>query len=442
MRAVRRRLVTDDDLSEGGMVETSSEADYESLEDGVEEAADDSNTEAAAVIPAASMCRMKTHRHYRLVVKEVGLPLQEFPCGRILVWTIRDAILAHQDAYQKASVMHRDISVGNILIMPPTSKDKESTYRGLLADWELSKRLDDYEAGARHPDRTGTWQFMSVHIQDHPEAQVEVIDELESFMHVMIYCAIRYLPNTCVDIGKFMYDYFDDGQRRQKEGEYTCGALKRLVTSDLNGVLTTLSNEPITFFRYPPAPEPKASSTKKNPRPPPPPPPPHPINRVITRLLTMFGARYHIAPDRSADPLDAFVKGCYSFGLKPPSQLQQQGELTASSETHACMLDLLNMASEEAAPLWPGREDRVSDQLKPNLHPNKPEKTREKRTSPSSSSDIDESDECLECGPRQALRGKYCAELGADDVGGRSRTGEEVPSGESVGEGEGEGEVE
>ncbi|KAJ2987267.1 hypothetical protein NUW54_g9474 [Trametes sanguinea] len=349
-----------------------SEAHLQSLEDGAEEAADDPNTEAAAVIPAASKCRMKTHRHYRLVVKEVGLPLQEFPC-------------AHQDAYQKAGVMHRDISVGNILIMPPTSKDKESTYRGLLADWELSKRLDDYEAGARHPDRTGTWQFMSVHIQDHPEAQVQIADELESFLHVMIYCAIRYLPHTCVDVGRFMYTYFDDGERRQQESEYTCGLLKGVIME--KGALITPDRVPITFFRSAPVTDSKKSSTasKKRPSapppPPPPPPPPHPINHVISKLLPMFSARYRIAPDRSADPLDAFATGRFSSSFQPPLQ-QQQGEPIESAETHSAMLDLLNMASEEAAPLWPGREDRVADQLKPNYNPNKPNKTHEKPTKP------------------------------------------------------------
>lgn len=55
------------------------------------------------------------------------------------------------------------------------------------------------------------------------------------------------------------------------------------------------------------------------------------------------------------------------------------------------------------------------------------------RARPSSSSDIDESDECRECGPRQPLREKYG--LFAAD-GRRSRTGD--VEGESVGEREGE----
>ncbi|CDO69600.1 hypothetical protein BN946_scf184875.g3 [Trametes cinnabarina] len=155
-------------------------------------------------------CSMKTHQHYRLVVKEVGLPLQEFPTGKALVDAVIDAIYAHQDAYNLAGVMHRDISVGNILILP--YRDGENTeYSGLLADWELSKRVEDETKEPRHPDRTGTWQFMSVGTLLDPKAHVQVSDELESFLHVIIYCAIRYLPNTCDDVGEFMYKFFDDG---------------------------------------------------------------------------------------------------------------------------------------------------------------------------------------------------------------------------------------
>ena len=59
---------------------------------------------------------------------------------------------AHKAAFL-AGYIHRDISVGNILIF--TTKVKGKTVRkGLLCDWELSKRLDDHGKGPRQPDRT------------------------------------------------------------------------------------------------------------------------------------------------------------------------------------------------------------------------------------------------------------------------------------------------
>ncbi|CDO69599.1 hypothetical protein BN946_scf184875.g2 [Trametes cinnabarina] len=234
-------------------------------------------------------CRMKTHQHYRLVVKEVGIPLQEFPSGRVLVRVIADAIAAHEDAYNKAEVMHRDVSIGNILIIPPNAKQGKKEYQGLLTDWELSKRRSDENAEPRHPDRTGTWQFMSVHTLSKPEAQVQIADELESFLHIMIYCAIRYLPHTCDDVGEFMYSFFDDG-RLVEEAEYTCGYFKRSVMKE--GQLHDLAGKRILFLRTPRPPKPKdrSTTTKKMTV------HPHPIGGLIITLLQWFSARYRLLP--------------------------------------------------------------------------------------------------------------------------------------------------
>lgn len=44
------------------------------------------------------------------------------------------SLLAHEEAYKKARIVHRDISAGNIMI------DKNGD--GLLIDWDLSRSLD------------------------------------------------------------------------------------------------------------------------------------------------------------------------------------------------------------------------------------------------------------------------------------------------------------
>ncbi|KAI9062405.1 hypothetical protein FKP32DRAFT_1652961 [Trametes sanguinea] len=372
---------TGDELSEGTMDETFGGAQPQSLqEEGQEERGEDTDTDPAGPDqnrdPPALRCHMKAHRHYRLVVKEVGLPLQEFPCGRVLVWVIRDAIIAHADAYNKAKIMHRDISVGNILMIPPKGK-KKSTYQGLLADWELSKRLGDYKSETCHPDRMGTWQFMSVHIQDHPEAQVQIADELESFVHVMLYCAIRYLPHTCEDVGDFMYHYFDDSVRKAGT-EYTCGMLKRKIVKE--GRVTTCANARITFLRRPRANKAKPPTAAAQ----------HPINLLLTHLLKHFKARYALARNNTSSSFHAWASAWLTKktndNLKPGSQPREttnsQSELEEFYEdikTHSRMIEMLGMASEEVASEWPGPEDRLSDQLKSKYDPNRPEKTPEKR---------------------------------------------------------------
>ncbi|KAI0707493.1 hypothetical protein C8T65DRAFT_576761, partial [Cerioporus squamosus] len=52
----------------------------------------------------------------------------------------------------------------------------------LLADWELSKPIVDKPTAKypRQPERTGTWQFMSVALLSWAKS-VEICDELEAF---------------------------------------------------------------------------------------------------------------------------------------------------------------------------------------------------------------------------------------------------------------------
>ena len=105
-------------------------------------------------------CPLRRHIHYRVVVEEVGLPLEAFEDGHHLVSVIYDCVegttpvcnisyeilivmLAAHEQAAKVGVLHRDISGGNILIYPRVAKDASGTnlvvlMNGLLTDWELS----------------------------------------------------------------------------------------------------------------------------------------------------------------------------------------------------------------------------------------------------------------------------------------------------------------
>ena len=55
--------------------------------------------------------------------------------------------IAHEDAVQKCSLMHSDISAGNILINPTVVHDVKTRrlvidWHGILSDWELAKHTD------------------------------------------------------------------------------------------------------------------------------------------------------------------------------------------------------------------------------------------------------------------------------------------------------------
>ncbi|KAI9058412.1 hypothetical protein FKP32DRAFT_1606819 [Trametes sanguinea] len=176
-------------------------------------------------------CPLRRHKHYRLVVKEVGMKLVNFQDGQQLLQIIYDCVFAHKEAVVKANIMHRDISGGNILILPQAVVDDgdgsiSMRWTGLLVDWELSKPLKG-EAGLsrpRQPERTGTWQFMSAAVLNNHSKKLEISDELESFFHVTLYYAIRYLRSNCSDVGAFIENYFDT--YTVDNGTYRCGDKK------------------------------------------------------------------------------------------------------------------------------------------------------------------------------------------------------------------------
>ena len=58
--------------------------------------------------------------------------------------------LAHTEAIENAKILHRDISVGNIII---------SDRGGLLIDWDLAKDIDNLENISRQPFRIVSLAF-------------------------------------------------------------------------------------------------------------------------------------------------------------------------------------------------------------------------------------------------------------------------------------------
>ncbi|KAH9950845.1 hypothetical protein B0H21DRAFT_706122 [Amylocystis lapponica] len=192
--------------------------------------------------------RLKTHCHYRLVEKEVGQSLEEFYHSQDLVWVVLGCLFAHSDAVNKAGILHRDISSGNLLMVKEKRPDGSIRHRGLLNDWELSKKIpvvnpseDVPQSSARQPDRTATASLNDKY------KQMVLQDDLESFFHVLLYMAIQYLPSNCSDVEKFIEDFFEAA--RISGNEYTCGGDK--WTAMYTGLLETsvgIAREPLRFY--------------------------------------------------------------------------------------------------------------------------------------------------------------------------------------------------
>ncbi|GJJ09952.1 hypothetical protein Clacol_004176 [Clathrus columnatus] len=159
-------------------------------------------------------------QHFRLVLKEIGSELLTFTSTRELVSVIYDALQAHKAAYEDARVLHRDISVGNILIGP--------NRRGLLVDWDFSKDVDDNTASAS--ERTGTWQFTAARLLRSVAGETRPVpnlaDDLESFLHVLTWIVFRYTSTSYSPAGlrDYMQSAFDNYY--EEEGVFAGGQHK------------------------------------------------------------------------------------------------------------------------------------------------------------------------------------------------------------------------
>ncbi|KAH9927513.1 uncharacterized protein BXZ73DRAFT_102643 [Epithele typhae] len=215
-------------------------------------------------------------QHVRMVVDEVCLPLKAFPTGLDLVRAIYHAIVAHEDAVDKGKLLHRDVSAGNILLLPRFEHYEDGTsaiiWYGILTDWEMAKSTE--ATAPRQPLRTGTWPFMSILWQKDATRLIGIDDELESFTHVLIFEGAIFLShNWDVErIRTFIDQYFDQSVR-DSVGGCTCSEYREKCIE--KGILR-LGGTELEFHSL------GNDKTKL---------PGHPLNELLRWLLQRFKAR-------------------------------------------------------------------------------------------------------------------------------------------------------
>ncbi|GJE93365.1 hypothetical protein PsYK624_095240 [Phanerochaete sordida] len=126
--------------------------------------------------------------HTRLVTKQVGLMLETYKDSPELLSILSQALLAHWQAWTLAGVLHRDVSVGNIMIDAETGE-------GFLNDWDLAKfkkDMDNLVPASEPAGISGTRPFKSALALQYPRKPPEVADDIESFVHVANYMGMRF----------------------------------------------------------------------------------------------------------------------------------------------------------------------------------------------------------------------------------------------------------
>ncbi|KAH9847665.1 hypothetical protein C2E23DRAFT_787100 [Lenzites betulinus] len=152
--------------------------------------------------------------HMRMVIDDVGRPLIEFTSTRELVLAICDAIMGHKQAWEKAQLLHRDISVGNILIAdePKTGGESSTSYTGFLHDYDYSSmepdppkeelRTASQDVAEHSRESNGsdgvsekkerTVFFLMYEILKKPGIPHEIHHDLESYYWVLLWVVVRH----------------------------------------------------------------------------------------------------------------------------------------------------------------------------------------------------------------------------------------------------------
>ncbi|KAJ7755947.1 hypothetical protein B0H16DRAFT_1827966 [Mycena metata] len=180
----------------------------------------------------------RCHYHYRIALDVVGIDLTKYPSSRHLVRYVLEALEAHFRAYTCARVEHRDISVGNIIIVRT-----EETSHALLIDWELARYHDD--EGPSAYERTGTRQFMSCALSQTTPPPRLLVDDLESFVLLLMWMAVLYAPSYMSPTERASYAKDFDGDHTTKKlllasGDFVVNQFQ-LVAKPLSKLLITLS---------------------------------------------------------------------------------------------------------------------------------------------------------------------------------------------------------
>ncbi|KAA8902846.1 hypothetical protein FN846DRAFT_920128 [Sphaerosporella brunnea] len=121
----------------------------------------------------------------RLVMAPVGRAIDTFTTITELLEAMRDAIRGHRTLYNTHRILHRDVSLFNILI----DDDPSRAGKGLLIDLDLAIRRERIgTTGASH--RTGTQDFMAPALfRNQPHS---FRHDLESFFYVLLWIATFY----------------------------------------------------------------------------------------------------------------------------------------------------------------------------------------------------------------------------------------------------------
>ncbi|RPD54991.1 hypothetical protein L226DRAFT_575346 [Lentinus tigrinus ALCF2SS1-7] len=181
--------------------------------------------------------------HMRFVMEDLGRPLSEFRDTRELVLALSDAIRGHRLAWEKAGILHRDVSLGNILIV---DEPNEAGYVGFLHDFDYSS-MTDAGLGERTPASTSTapGNVDKPELKERTDGVVHrVHHDLESYYWLLLWLVLRHTRhNLGHALSEEVFEFGDLSVALKKKMQWLWGGFwedeVKLVVQD-NAPLTSL----------------------------------------------------------------------------------------------------------------------------------------------------------------------------------------------------------
>ena len=134
---------------------------------------------ASPTKPSSDVLPNRVHR--RVILSDYGIPIYEADSPETLLAVLADCIEGHESLRQKAGLLHRDISLSNLMI------DKDN--RGFLIDLDLA--INEQRIGTSGAKgKTGTWAFMAIGALQGEHHSF--MHDLESFFWVLFWICIHF----------------------------------------------------------------------------------------------------------------------------------------------------------------------------------------------------------------------------------------------------------
>ncbi|KAK4145918.1 uncharacterized protein C8A04DRAFT_35481 [Dichotomopilus funicola] len=182
------------------------------------------NKRSCLASPTKANSSMRSNRtHTRIILRDCGKPIYKASSPSALLAALQGCIGGHESLH-KAGILHRDISINNLLINEHV--DENPSWDAFLIDLDLAVR-EDPDGTPETKRKAGTRAFMAIGALR--GEQHSFMHDLESFFWILFWICIHYNgPGNAKVVAEFdRWNYMDTGELTMlKEGILSDGVFE------------------------------------------------------------------------------------------------------------------------------------------------------------------------------------------------------------------------